>query len=125
MNQDFNKILENVLTATPWDNEGVIRGASSWLSNNGVLSDFHKNTLVVGVLMESKSIKDTDFFIKPMAGSSKGIVHIYLYMTKWFMWFGNKAKLANKIINKSKEFLSTYEFVVKFKPYLGKQNGTV
>jgi hypothetical protein len=94
----------------------MIGCASSWLGSNGILTDFHKNTLVVGVKLESKMIKSVDFYVKdlPIESGKFGGILVELHMSRWFLIFGNKKKLAESLYRKCREFLPTYEFLIKF-----------
>lgn len=116
LENDSEKLVHDV----PWSKPSVIRSASSWLASNGIITDFHKNTLVVGVLMESKKILDTEFFIKEPAGQNRGIILVYVFVGRFFLWFGRKNKIGQAVIKKTVDMLPDYDVVIKFKLYKGK-----
>lgn len=116
------KDLSQVVGEIPWKNKEVIRGASEWLGRNGIITDFHKNTLVVGIAMESKFIKGSEFFSTNYADVKDaddkiGLLVVVVYVSRLFMIFGNKIKLHNRILSKVSEFLPNYDILVDLKVF--------
>ena len=99
----------------PWSKPSVIQHASKWLADNGVITDFHKNTLIIGVHGESKHVKSCEFFIEQPVGDNNGVILIFVYVPRLFLIFGRKKKLANGIVQTTKNLLPDYDVGVKFK----------
>lgn len=115
MNTILDNNLEKTLQNVPWEKESVIKGAMSFLSEYGILSDVHKNNLIIGIHMVSKAIKKTEFFVKPIGMNEKGLILIYLYVERWFYIFGKKKRIADKIINGAKDLCPEYNIAIKYR----------
>lgn len=114
MEKNLEEKLNNILSEIPWKKESVIQHASSFLSDCGIITDFHKNTMVIGIALESKAIKKTEFFIKNVGRDENGFILIYLYVNRWFYVFGRKKGLAERVISKVHDLCPLYDVSVKF-----------
>lgn len=106
--------LDKVLSEIPWGNESVLQQATGFLSEYGIITDFHKNTMVIGIALESKAIKRTEFFIKNVGRDENGFIMIHLYVNRWFYVFGRKKNLAERVISKVRGLCPLYDVSVKF-----------
>lgn len=107
--------IDSVLNELDWKSPAVISNASQWILDQGIISDFHKNTLVLGVMGEDKRIKDVEFFIQLPVGEERGIMVCRLYLTRVSLIFSNTRKLSSSILLKLNNLLKNYDVCVEFK----------
>jgi len=73
--------------------EGLYKYARKFFIDNGVLTDYEFNDMVIGTHMASKSVKNTEFFVDK---NQKRIKHI-IYLSRFGYLFKNHRKLQKKV----------------------------
>lgn len=101
-------------TTPPWSSD-VFQGAVQWLNGYGVLTDFHKNTLVTGILMEDRRIRDVAFYARLPQNDGTGRLWCYLYVSRWHLWWMKKRALVESLEGKIRDFVPQYVPVIRFR----------
>lgn len=90
-----------------------IMGADQFLRSNGILTDTHKNNLVLVTLCACQILKNVAFDINEREKEIEAI----LYLGFWGYYFASKKKILNQLTTIYGEYLPEYNIRIVFKKY--------
>lgn len=93
------------------ENNKFLTSADSWLRNSGIMSDFHKNQLILYSLLIADTANDAELVID----TKKMNIDVFLYYSRWKLFFIRKQKLIDNLMFFYKQNFPSWSFNIELK----------
>lgn len=91
----------------------MILNADEYLKSNGIISDYHKNNMIIGCMCICNYAKSVTLDINQELKN----VHVIFYISRLSKIFRSKSKLFNEVCQFLNNILIGYSVSIEFKIY--------